>query len=305
VGIDNRQHPPENPLVTGPSHTLRAAFWMIGSITSFSLMAVAGRRVSFELDTFEIMLYRSFVGFIIILAFVLATGTYRQVSTRNMRLQTLRNMAHFVGQNLWFYALTVIPLAQVFALEFTSPLWVLILSPILLGEQLTKVRALAATLGFIGILIVARPSPETVNIGTLAAAICAIAFAFTIIFTKRLTRTESLTSILFWMTAMQCVFGVAIAGFDGDIALPSAASVPWVIVIGLGGLVAHFCLTKALGIAPATVVIPIDFVRLPVIAVVGLIFYNEPIDALVILGALLIFGGNYLNIWSETRRKPL
>ena len=305
MGIDNRQHPPENPLVTGPSHTLRAAFWMIGSITSFSLMAVAGRRVSFELDTFEIMLYRSFVGFIIILAFVLATGTYRQVSTRNMRLQTLRNMAHFVGQNLWFYALTVIPLAQVFALEFTSPLWVLILSPILLGEQLTKVRALAATLGFIGILIVARPSPETVNIGTLAAAICAIAFAFTIIFTKRLTRTESLTSILFWMTAMQCVFGVAIAGFDGDIALPSAASVPWVIVIGLGGLVAHFCLTKALGIAPATVVIPIDFVRLPVIAVVGLIFYNEPIDALVILGALLIFGGNYLNIWSETRRKPL
>jgi len=278
---------------------------MIGSITSFSLMAVAGRRVSFELDTFEIMLYRSIVGFFIVLAFALSTGALGQISTRNIGLQTLRNMAHFTGQNLWFYALTAIPLAQVFALEFTSPLWVLILSPILLGERLTKVRALAATLGFVGILIVARPSPDTVNIGTLAAAVCAIAFACTMMLTKLLTRTETLTNILFWMTAMQCVLGVVFAGFDGDIALPSAASVPWVIVIGIGGIVAHFSLVKALSIAPATVVIPIDFVRLPVIAVVGLIFYNEPIDALVILGALLIFGGNYLNIWSETRRRPL
>jgi len=283
---------------------LRAALWMTGAIASFSLMAVAGRSVSFELDTFEIMLFRSIVGLLIVLVVAGATGTYRQITTRNMGLQTARNLSHFAGQNLWFFALTAIPLAQVFALEFTSPLWVLVLSPLLLGERLTPIRALSAVLGFIGILIVARPSPETFSVGTLAAALAAVGFAFSIIHTKQLTRTETLTCILFWMTAMQTVFGLICAGFDGDIALPSAASVPWVVVIGCCGMMAHFCLTTALSIAPATVVVPIDFARLPVIAVVGLLLYSEPIDVAVILGAVVIFGANYLNIWAETRQKP-
>lgn len=285
------------------ANALRASLWMIGSIIAFSLMAVAGRAVSDTLDTFEIMMYRSFVGLVIVLAVVIATGKRHQITTRSLHIQTFRNLAHFAGQNLWFFAITVIPLAQVFALEFTSPLWVLILSPLLLGEKLTGMRVLAAVLGFIGILIVARPSPETINIGTMTAALAAIGFAFTIILTKRLTRSETLVCILFWMTAMQAVFGLVCAGFDGDIAWPAGAALPWVVVIGLGGLAAHFCLTTALSIAPATVVIPIDFIRLPVIAIVGLVFYSEPLDIFVILGALLIFGGNYLNIWSETRRK--
>ncbi len=275
---------------------------MTGAIASFSLMAVAGRSVSFDLDTFEIMLFRSVVGLIIVLIVAGATGSYRQITTCSMGLQTARNISHFAGQNLWFFALTAIPLAQVFALEFTSPLWVLVLSP-LLGERLTPIRALAAVLGFIGILIVARPSPEAMSIGTLAAALAAIGFAFSIIHTKQLTRIETLTCILFWMTAMQTVFGLICAGFDGDIALPSAASLPWVIIIGCCGMMAHLCLTTALSIAPATVVIPIDFARLPAIAVVGLLFYSEPLDVAVILGAVVIFGANYLNIWAETRQK--
>ena len=293
--------------VTAPAHDtiqpLKAAVWMIGSIASFSLMAVAGRQVSAELDTFEIMMYRSVFGFLIVVAGAWAFGALPQINLRSPRLQLARNVSHFIGQNLWFYALTIIPLAQVFALEFTTPLWVLILSPLLLSERLTPLRVLAALIGFIGILIVTRPSPDTVNIGTLAAALCAVAFAFSIIYTKRLTRSVTLTCILFWMTATQSVFGVICAGFDGDIAVPSLAALPWVVAIGACGIVAHFCLTTALSIAPATVVMPVDFTRLPVIAVVGLLLYSEPIDLLVILGAGIIFGANYLNIWSETRRK--
>jgi len=173
----------------------------------------------------------------------------------------------------------VIPLAQVFALEFTSPLWVLILSPLVLGERLTRVRVLAACIGFAGSILV----------------------------TKRLTRTETLTCILFWMTLSQSVFGLICAGFDGDIAWPSAQSLPWLAVIACGGLMAHFCLTTALSMAPATLVSPVDFMRLPLIAVIGLMVYDEPIDALTIAGALVIFGANYLNMWSETRhgRQPV
>lgn len=286
---------------------LRAALWMLGAVLSFSAMAVGGRSVSFELDTFEIMMYRSLIGLTLVALVAGATGAHRSITARKPGLHLVRNVFHFTGQNLWFYAITVIPLAQVFALEFTSPLWVLVLSPLVLGERLTRVRVLAACIGFAGIVIVARPSPDTINFGTLAAMCAAIGFAGSILVTKRLTRTETLTCILFWMTLSQSVFGLVCAGFDGDIALPSAQSLPWLAIIAFAGLMAHFCLTTALSLAPATLVSPVDFMRLPLIAVIGLLVYNEPVDALTIAGALVIFGANYLNMWTETRhgRQPV
>ena len=297
-------------MLTSPSNSptrsndvVRAALWMLGAVLSFSSMAIAGREVSFELDTFEIMMYRSVIGLLILMAIASLAGTRSTITGRKPGLHLVRNVCHFTGQNLWFFAITVIPLAQVFALEFTSPLWVLMLSPLVLGERLTSIRVLAAVMGFIGILIVTRPSAETVNIGTLAALCAAIGFAGSILFTKRLTRTETLTCILFWMTLSQSIFGVICAGFDGDITLPTAETTPWLVLIALGGLTAHFCLTTALSIAPATLVTPVDFLRLPVIALLGLALYQEQIELMVILGAAIIFGANYLNLWSETRRK--
>src|SRR6056297_943417 len=133
---------PDTPPPDHPANTVRAAFRMIGSIASFSLMAISGRAVSFELDTFEIMMFRSCVGLFIVIVVAGATGAWRQITTRTPGLHLIRNVAHFSGQNLWFYAITAIPLAQVFALEFTSPLWVVVLSPLLLGERLTRVRVI-------------------------------------------------------------------------------------------------------------------------------------------------------------------
>jgi drug/metabolite transporter (DMT)-like permease len=285
------------------SNILKAALWMSGAILSFTTMAVAGRAAAFDLDTFEIMFYRSCIGFLVVLAVSSVAGTRRQIRAQKLGLHFIRNLAHFSGQNLWFYAITVIPLAQVFALEFTSPLWVLLLSPFILGEKLTSARILAGILGFIGILIVARPSPESINPGIVTAALAAIGFALSALFTRRLTRTESITCILFWLTLMQIGFGLIAAGYDGDMALPSTQTLPWLVLIGFAGLLAHFCLTSALAIAPATVVVPIDFIRLPAVAIIGALVYGEALDLWVLVGALVIFGANYWNIWMETRAK--
>jgi drug/metabolite transporter (DMT)-like permease len=275
---------------------------MIGAIVSFTSMAIAGRAVSLDLDTFEIMMYRSLIGVVIVVSIATAAGTLHQVRAQKLGLHFIRNISHFTGQNLWFYSITVIPLAQVFALEFTSPLWVMLLAPFVLGERLTKTQVIAAVIGFVGILIVTRPSPETFHIGLVTAALAAIGFAGSAVFTRKLTRTETITCILFYLTVMQALMGIAFAGFDGDIALPTAANVPWVVVIAVAGLVAHFCLTTALSLAPATIVMPIDFARLPVIAIVGMLIYAEALDPFVLLGAVLIFGANYFNIWSSTRK---
>ena len=285
------------------SVTFRASLWMIGAIAAFTTMAVAGRALSSELDTFEIMLYRSLIGIVIVTSIARMTGSIKQITTHSMRLHLLRNLLHFAGQNLWFYAIAVIPLAQVFALEFTSPIWAMLLSALILGEALTWNRVLAALVGFAGIIIVTRPDMTSLHPGQIAAAIAAIGFAGSAVFTRLLTRSESITCILFWLTVMQAGFGLICAGADLDIALPSLASWPWMIVISCAGLVAHFCLTAALSLAPAAVVMPIDFARLPVIALVGMALYAEALDPFVGLGALAIFAANYLNILYESKNR--
>jgi len=283
------------------SPTARAALWMLGAITSFSAMAVAGRAVALDHDTFELMFYRSLIGIVVVTGVAGATHRLGEIHARRMGLHLARNISHFAGQNLWFFALTMIPLAQVFALEFTSPLWVLLLSPLFLGEAITRSRALSALLGFAGILIVTRPFGAPLSPGVIAAALAAIGFAGSAIFTRKLTRTEPVTSILFWLTTMQAVFGLIGAGWDGDIALPTARSAPWLVVIALAGLGGHLSLTSALRLAPASVVMPIDFARLPLIALVGWLVYDEKLEAAVFLGGALILAGNFINLRAEAR----
>jgi drug/metabolite transporter (DMT)-like permease len=285
-----------------PSRPLGAALWMLGAVASFSAMAVAGREAAHELDTFEIMIYRSALGLVIILAVVFFTGQGHRLSTARLPLHFLRNLFHFAGQNFWFLALSLIPLAQVFALEFSYPIIVALLSPMLLGERMSRSRLTATALGFIGILIVTRPSASSLSLGTVCALLAAVGFAGSAIATKVLTRTQAVINILFWLTVMQGVMGLVCAGLDGDIALPSLRIVPMLVVLGIAGLAGHLCLTMALSLAPAAVVTPMDFARLPVIALVGAIFYSESIDPFVIAGGSVIFAANYLNVRAEAAR---
>ncbi|MGJ8528828.1 DMT family transporter [Maritalea sp.] len=284
------------------SQPLKAAYWMVGAMSSFSLMAIAGRELGGRLDTFEIMMYRSFLGVIIVLTVAKFAGTLGDIGFSKFRLHLIRNSCHFVGQNLWFYAVTIVPLSQLFAFEFSSPLWVVLLAPIFLGERLTPTKIFAAILGFTGILIVARPDNIIVDPAIIAAATCAIFFAGTTMATKKLTGTQSTTAILFWLVVMHSVLGAASAGFDGQIAIPEGVEILLVALIGVCGLLAHFCITNALNLAPATVVTPLEFVRLPLIAFIGFVLYQEAFEWPVILGAVLVLVANIVNIMSENAK---
>lgn len=284
------------------SDTVKACLWMLGAVASFITMAIGGRVLAPELDTFEIMMYRSFVGIAIVCGVITARARWQEVTRRHLGVHLARNVGHFTGQNLWFAALPLIPMAQVFALEFSTPLWVLLLAPLALGEKLTRMGIIAAIMGFCGILVVTRPGLIELSPGVLMAAASAIGFAISILLTRKLTQTETTACILFYLTTMQAVMGLMMAGYDGDIAQPSAGMIPWVVLVGLAGLFAHFCYTTALQLAPATVVAPVDFVRLPTVMIVAAILYGEALDPFVALGALLIFGANYLNIWHGKRR---
>jgi drug/metabolite transporter (DMT)-like permease len=279
---------------------LAAALWMTGAIAAFTAMAVATRQIKGVHDTFEILAFRSMIGWIILVTVAAALGQLGRIRTDRLGSHVLRNLFHFSGQSLWFYAITVIPLAQVFALEFTSPIWVILLAPLFLGERLTRAKLAAAAFGFSGALIVAHPDFSQVDPGVIAAAGAAIFFAATTLMTKALTRGEAIVSILFWLTLMQAVLGSVAMLVFGPVTLPSLATLPWLVLIGVAGITAHLCLTTALSLAPASLVVPVDFVRLPIIALVGALFYAEPVEPTLFLGAGLIFFGIWITLRSGT-----
>ncbi|QIE54009.1 DMT family transporter [Pikeienuella piscinae] len=287
-----------------PSRPIAALAFMMAATLSFMLMAVAGRELAARLDTFEIMTYRSAIGFAIVLAVARWRGILHDVKARRMGLHALRNATHFFGQNLWLYAVALIPFSQLFAFEFSVPLWVALAAPFFLNERLTRTRMAAALIGFVGIILVARPDMSGLSAGVIAAALCAFGFTATSITTKLLTRTEATVSIMFWLTLMQLCFGLITAGYDLDFTLPALEDMHWVAAVGICGLSAHFCITSALALAPATVVAPLDFARLPIAAVVGMIFYDEALAPLVLVGAAVIFAANFVNIRAETRATP-
>jgi drug/metabolite transporter (DMT)-like permease len=275
---------------------LRAVVWMLGGVLAFTAMAIAGRELAGRHDTFEIMAFRSAVGLCLVLMVATVTGRLGDISADRLAGHAVRNVFHFAGQNLWFAALGLIPLAQVFALEFTSPIWVILLAPMILAERLTPTRLFAAAMGFAGILLVTRPDFAHLNAGTIMAAVAAICFAATTLMTKALTRGISIMSILFWLTCMQLVMGAVCAGWDGAVRWPDMGTLPWLVLIGVCGVTAHLCLTTALSLAPASAIVPVDFARLPLNAVVGAVAYAEPIDPWVILGGAVIFLGNWVNL---------
>ena len=276
--------------------TVVACTWMLGSVVSFSVMAVAAREVSGAHDTFEIMAFRSAVGVALVWAALAATGRTAAARTAVPRRHVVRNLVHFAGQNLWFLAIVTAPLAQVFAVEFTAPIWVLLLAPLLLGERVRRVQVAVACVGFAGVLVVARPWAGAVAPGLAWAAGAALAFAVTNLLTRKLTRTEPVATILVWLTGSQLAMGAACAAFDGDVAWPTAATAPWLAAIGVAGLAAHLTLTQALALAPASTVMPIDFARLPVIAVVGALLYGEAVEPSVLAGGALIVGAAWANL---------
>jgi drug/metabolite transporter (DMT)-like permease len=283
------------------SSPVKAALWMMGAVVSFSAMAVAGREIQVEMNTFELMLYRSLIGWLVVVAVLAgARGGFVQVRTAHPWLHVRRNLFHYAGQNLWFFAVASIPLSQLVALEFTNPLWVAILAPLMLGEPLTRPRIVAAVVGFLGVLIVAEPGVSPLGIGHAAALAAAIGFAMNTILTKQIMRFDSVLCVLFWMTLSQGAMSLVLS-LPGGIPLPSAATAPWLVVVGLTGLTAHYSLTSALGHAPASVVAPMEFLRLPIIALIGVWLYAEPLRPAVFLGAALIIAGNVVNLRAGRR----
>jgi drug/metabolite transporter (DMT)-like permease len=256
-------------------------------------MGVCGRELSTELNTFQTVFWRGLVGGIAILPMLFHQG-WSHTRTQRPAAHIIRNLFNFAGQYGWFYAIGIISLAEVFALEFTTPIWTALLAVLFLKERLNAPRIGAIALGFIGILLITRPGIQAIDPAGLAVLGAAVAYAASYIMVKSLTATDSPLTILVYMTVVHVP--IAFVFSLSDWVWPSGESWLWILLVGLSGLSAHYCLARAFQKAEASLVVPLDFMRLPLIAVVGFFVYDEALNPWVLGGAVLVFAGNFLNI---------
>jgi drug/metabolite transporter (DMT)-like permease len=171
----------------------------------------------------------------------------------------------------------------------------------LLGEQITRARLTAITLGVAGVILILRPGLALISPASLAVLGGAFCYALSHTLTRRLALVDTPLAILFYMTLIQLPLGFATSILNW--AAPSIAMLPWIIVVGISALSGHYCMAKALAIADAVVVVPLDFMRLPLIAGVGALFYHESLDWLVLAGGAVMFAGNLINIRAEEKKE--
>lgn len=267
---------------------------MTGWLTAMVLIAVAAREAGRLMHVFQIMEIRSLLGIVLFLPMIAAAGGFRAMRTRRFGHHFGRNAVHYAAQFLWFLAITMIPIAEVVAIEFTGPVWVALLAVLALGEKMTTVRIAAVVLGVAGVLIIVRPGIDHVEVGQVIALLAAIGFAGSIILVKSLTRTESVVSIIFWMLIIQSAIGAIPAAMVWQ--APPMAVWPWLVVIAVCGTYSHFCMAHALRHADATTVVPLDFLRVPLTAIAAWLVFAERFDIFTVIGAAVILGGNLLNL---------
>ncbi|PCI45380.1 MAG: EamA family transporter [Moraxellaceae bacterium] len=282
---------PTNPLI-------RASFWMAGTLSAFTLMAIAGRELSSDLNTFQILFFRSAISLAIISLWLSITG-WHVIKSDQLMVHGLRNFTHFLGQYGWFYGIGLIPLAEVFAIEFTVPLWTAIIAAMMLKEKINPGRSVAIVVGIAGVIVMLRPGIEIINPASIAVLAGAVCYAFAHTLTKKLSGHDSPLSIIFYMSLMQLPLGLIPSLLDWQ--TPSGMMWVWLLIVAACALVAHYCLAQALSLADATIVVPMDFLRLPLIALIGFLLYEEMIDWFVFAGACLMVSGNLVNLRYEQR----
>lgn len=283
--------------------TWQAMAWMTGALFSFTTLALAGRELSFELNTFQIMFFRSVASLLTISGLLCWLG-WHQIKTSQFRTHVFRNVIHFSAQYAWLYGVAVLPLAQVFAIEFTTPIWVCLLAIPMLGEPLTRWRTLSVALGFVGVMIVIRSGSgdSVMNLTFLVVLWSAVGFALTNINTKRLVRNDAPMGIMFYMALLQLPMGF-VPSLNGWV-WPSWPLWPWIFAIGVTAMSGHYCFARALKLADSGLVAPMDFLRLPLIAIIAYFLYNEAIDPWIIAGAVVIVVGNIINIRTSKVNEP-
>ena len=281
---------------------IQAILWFCGTMAGFAGMAIAARSLdSIEMSTFEILFFRSLIGVLVVLPFI-ARKRFVDIRTSRFPWHLGRATIQFGAQICWIYGIVHLTLSDLTAIEFSIPLFTALLAVLFLGERMWRHKWIATIVGFAGVLVILRPEGSAFNFAGLVMLTGSFLYAGSGVLVKYLTRTESPQGIIFWMNLLQLPAGLLPAVFLYDWITPGLHDVPWILIWGCAGLWAHYSMARALTLADITIIFPLDFLRLPVMAVIGLLLYAEAISPWTAVGALIIFAANWYSVREESRR---
>ena len=280
-----------------------AVAWMIGTLLSFSFMAVCARELAGEIATHQTLFVRSVIGLVCISIILLLSKERVNIRTNKLGLHALRNIFHFAGQYGWFLGIGLLPLAEVFALEFTVPIWTLIVAAVALDEKITIRKVVSILLGSLGVFVILQPGIVIINTASFIVLASAVCYAISHTTTKSLSSSEPAMSILFYMCVVQLPIGLFLSASSW--VWPVGLQWIWLLVIGLTALSAHYCMVKAMQYAEASTVVTLDFLRLPLIALVGALLYSEQLEVALLIGGSLMLAGNIVSLKQAANNKVI
>ena len=277
--------------------TARGAIWMVLGGISLILLAIVIRDIQDKFDVLQMIFLRSVVSFLIILPWALRQKR-EDIKTQRLTLHIFRNSIHYLGNVGWFIGVTLVTLADLQALQFTVPLFTIIMAAVFLKERVGSHRWIATALGFLGALIIIRPGFVELSTGTIAVVLSAVFYAASQTSTKALSDTDSPNAILLYMSVIFIPVSAIPAIYVW--VMPDWSDTLPILLLGVFGYIAHACIIRAFAAADASFVMPFDFVRLPIAAALGFFLYTEWPDIWVWIGGATIFASTYYITWRES-----
>ncbi|PHS04070.1 MAG: EamA family transporter [Kordia sp.] len=270
---------------------MNSKLWMLLSVLTFCIVAIGVKQINTDVSPFQIIFFRALIGSITLLILLPKKTIIGSLS--NIKQHLFRNLFHLIAQYGWVLGIVYLSLAEVTAIEFTTPIWILILASLFIKEKITTKKVISIVLGFIGVLIIMKPGIELINYNSIIVLLSAICFAIAHTATKKIVKTNSASDVVIIMclTQLPISFACTYANWNW----PNYSDYFWLILIGLSGIGAHFSLAKALKKEDISSLISLDYLRLPILILAGILFYNEAFDTTIIIGGTLIFIGNYIN----------
>lgn len=271
---------------------------MVVAAIFFSIAVGLVRHISATIDAFEQTFWRQVIGAIILLPYAWRLG-FKGLKTRQLGTNLIRNTAGYVGISFSFLSITLIPMADSLALQFTLPLFTMIFAFLILSERVGRHRIAATVVGFAGALVILRPGIVDINLGMTVALLAAASFGVSDTLVRRLSRTDSTTLIVFYGFALQIPIAAAVAAFNW--VTPSLTDWPWLIALGLTSFAAQWSLARSFVLAEASLVSPVLFIRLPMVAAIGFFFFAQVPDIWTGVGAVIIFAATYYSARREAK----
>ena len=283
----------------GLSPAIQGMVWMFLSTFAFTSMVGFVREASATFNTFEITFWRALFGLLFMVPW-LARVRFRGLKTKCAGMHLTRNVLHFIGIVTWVYVVAWINLSVGIALQFTVPLFTIAMAALILKERVDRARWTATMIGFAGVLVIIRPDAGAIDTLAVITLVSAAFYAASNIATMAIGQDDSSELVVFYMHLMHlpmALFGAVAMGMS----VPHWTDLPMLAGVGISATFAHYLLAQALRVTDASVVMPIDFLKLPWIALLAYTLFGESPAAGAWGGGTIIFGATYYILRRESR----